>query len=135
MKFNLMEHKGLEIIVFKPEGFKDNNCLGCKHLEDTGFSWICTKTGEKLEGFNSKEDMKKKNFDSFLPKHMGIGVGFNCPLPRVVGKYTNIEEMFEEVELCIHDSSECDRCGICGRELPGRCCLDPSKECDSCMEC
>lgn len=133
---NLMEHKGLEVEVFCNNSFRNSNCLGCNNLTDTGFSYICDLTGEKLEGFDSMKDKLNDNMESFLPKHMGIGVGFQCPLPRVVGKMTHIEELFEEHEMCMHNSEvECDECGECGKSIPGRCCMDNRKECDSCFCC
>lgn len=114
------------------------NCLGCSALKDTGFSYLCDRTGEKLEGFNTMEEKVNKDLTNFLPKHMGIGVGFECPLPRVVGKFTEIDLEDEEVELCCCSDveEECSQCGLCGRDdLPGRCCMNPMKECNSCMEC
>ena len=64
------------------------------------------------------EDKINNNMETFLPKHMGIGVGFQCPLPRVVGKTTNVEELLEEVEMCmIKTDEECCECGDCGKSI------------------
>ena len=134
MTINLMEHKGQQIQIF--HNFDDHNCLCCPHLKNTGFSFICKKTNEKLEGFDTKEDQKNKNMATFLPKHMGIGVGFKCPLPKVVGKFTHIHDLLEDKEMCVEDhTEECTECGECGKEIEGRCCMNPMDECTGCMEC
>ena len=126
--------KGNTITIFREEGYSDNNCIGCNHKHDTGYSYICQKTGEKLEGYDSMEEKLNNDNINFLPKHMGIGVGFKCPLPRVMGKYTHID--LSEKEMCAEDETEeCTECGECGVQFAGKCCMNTTQDCTGCMEC
>lgn len=90
---DLFDFPGKKITVIHPgDKFTSSNCLGCEHLKDTGYSWICTATNEKLEGYNSMEEKMNNINTHFLHKHMGIGVGFKCPCTQVIkSKMTKIK--------------------------------------------
>ena len=133
---NLLEHKGLEIEVLMNQAYTSTDCLGCEHLHNTGYSYICTETGEKLEGYDSMKDMKTKNHETYLPKHMGIGVGFQCPLPKVHGKICMVTDLLEEKVMCTEEpDEECGQCGMCGVQFAGKCCMDTTRDCTGCMCC
>ena len=122
------------ITILTKHGYSDTNCIGCEYKHDTGYSYICKKTNEKLEGYNSMEEKLNNDNTNFLPKHMGRGVGFKCPLPKVMGKYTLID-LTEKKQCREYSGEECCECGECGEQFAGKCCMNPTEECTGCMEC
>lgn len=58
-------------------------CFGCEYCNDTGYSWVCTKTDEKLEGFDTMEDKRNKNKETFLDVNIMVTLGKRCPFPVV----------------------------------------------------
>ena len=74
---------GVEKTVMNKEGTEITGCHFCAFCKDTGYSYICTKTGEKLEGFDSQEDKDNNNLTTLLYRNILVGVGHNCPLTTI----------------------------------------------------
>lgn len=81
---------GVRKTVLGREGRYLTGCYGCDHCEDTGYSWVCCKTGEKLEGFDTAEDKRENNLETFLKRNIMVGVGHKCPLCVVTDAKTKI---------------------------------------------
>lgn len=82
---------GVQKTVMDMDGRMIDGCYSCDCCENTGYSWICCKTGEKLEGFDSQEDKRNDNKERFLRRNIMIGVGHKCPLCTVTDKRTEIK--------------------------------------------
>lgn len=96
---------GVEKVVMDKDGRTHKGCFGCPHCNDTGFSYICGLTGEKLEGFDSMEDKRNKNLETLFRRNILVGVGNSCPLATINKdamtkiKFTvSLEEIAEFVE-------------------------------------
>lgn len=83
--------EGIKKTVMTKDGRTRTGCFGCRNCIDTGYSWVCEATDEKLEGFDSMEDKINKNKETFLSKNILIGVGCKCPLTVVTDKKTPIK--------------------------------------------
>ena len=80
---DIRDYPGRRIQVLHPgTKWASNSCFGCDCCTNTGYSYICNRTGEKLEGYDSLED-KRRNIN-FLPKNILDGVGEKCPLIQVI---------------------------------------------------
>ncbi len=99
---------GIEKTVMDKNGRTHTGCFGCPHCNDTGFSYICELTGEKLEGFDSLDDKINKNFDTLFRRNILVGVGNNCPLTTINKKALTeikLKVSLEEIAQFIEDNS------------------------------
>ena len=83
--------EGIKKTVMTKDGRTLTGCFGCENCFDTGYSWVCEATNEKLEGFDTMEDKNNNNKETFLSKNIIIGVGCKCPLTTVSDKKTEIK--------------------------------------------
>lgn len=67
-----------------------DGCYGCDHCKDTGYSWVCTLTDEKLEGFDSEEDKRNNNKSNFLDVNVMVTLGKKCPFPVIKKDITKV---------------------------------------------
>lgn len=84
-----------------------SGCFHCTHCIDTGHSFICNLTNEKLEGFTTEKDKKENNVNELLQRNILIGVGNNCPLPVIhEKKLSKIKHnvSLEEIEKFINSN-------------------------------
>ena len=69
---------------------KRTGCFGCRNCIDTGYSWVCERTGEKLEGFDTATDKKENNKENFLDVNIMITIGKKCTLCEIKENKTPI---------------------------------------------
>lgn len=105
---------GVEKTVMK-NGRKITGCYSCSHCKNTGYSYICEKTGEKLEGFDTAEDKENKNLETLLYRNILVGVGNKCPLTTINEKAmtkikydVSLEHIAEFVEEKTYDGVRAD---------------------------
>lgn len=79
-----------EKVVLDGEKLRDG-CFGCRFCQDTGFSWICEKTQEKLEGYDSMTDKISRNNENFLNRNIMVTIGDKCPFCVVTKLRTPIK--------------------------------------------
>lgn len=89
---------------------KIKGCYHCDHCKNTGFSWVCGLTGEKLEGFDTKEDKINNNKENFLCRNILVGVGHKCPLTIITEERTNIK-FIPTIDELVDFIDELDVCG------------------------
>ena len=82
---------GVQKTVLDVEGRELTGCYGCDHCQDTGYSWVCSRTGEKLEGFDTMKDKVINNRDAFYSRNILVGVGHKCPLCVVCNAKTPVK--------------------------------------------